>query len=95
MDTYSFTTASARADWLENRKAEIEQSISDVKNYRDLFPEWSEMYQKLDKEVDSLIAKKDNLRPLEVEAWQNEAEALALEAADEKATQASAQGTLY
>jgi hypothetical protein len=76
MDTHSFTTASARADWLENRKAEIQEEIDRARHIRDEYMvEGTESWDNWDKRIDQLIIEKDNLRPPEVEAWTEEAEA--------------------
>lgn len=98
MDTHLFTTASAKADWLENRKREIDEKIDEYRRIRDSIDEQSfagdAAYSAYDQLIDNLLIEKDNLRPPEVEAWQAEAEAQARDEADEKATQASAVGTL-
>jgi hypothetical protein len=55
------TTATVRAQGIEDQKAELDNRIADIRQYRDTFPFECVSWNRYDKEIDNLLAEKDAL----------------------------------
>lgn len=81
-----------RADWLKDRKNELDEQIDTARRIRENYDEGSQLWMFYDGEIDRLLIEKDNLSACVPNGWIEDAEADALDYADLKATQESALG---